>query len=139
MLVSPEELHWNARLANLPRLSEFGTVTQGFVTGADEIFIIQKRQVPDSEGAVYIDYLPDRVISRYKLPARADEVVFYPFEDGEELDQKALANRFPKTWAYLLAHRSQLQARKSVLAGTVQWWRPERPREPARLLRPKIV
>jgi TaqI-like C-terminal specificity domain len=140
ILVSPEELSFSSRLASLPRLSDFAIVRQGFVTGSDDVFIIPKRMVPKGEEHVYIDYLPDREIARYRLPEKTDEVVFYPYDDGDDvLEPNVLANRYPETWTYLLSHKERLEARKSVMSGSLGWWRPERPREPSMLLRPKIV
>jgi hypothetical protein len=139
ILVSPEQAQIDDRLRELPRLSSFMDVKQGFVTGADDVFIIAKGQIPRGEEQAYVDYLPDRQIARYRLPARSDRALFFPYQGDEQLTEDELADRFPQTWAYLSANREKLAARKSVLSGHVPWWRPERPREPSILLRPKIV
>lgn len=139
ILVSPAQMRVDDRLRELPRLSSFLEVTQGFVTGADDVFIMDKNAIHKAEGGIYVDYLPDRQILRYRLPQELEQAVFYPYENGELLNEDALATRYPQTWAHLKQHRRKLSARKSVLAGTVPWWRPERPREPSVLLRPKIV
>ncbi len=139
VLVSPTQMHVDDRLRDLPRLSSFLNVKQGFVTGADDVFIMPKSSVPKKERDLYIDYLPDRQILRYRIPNNLDLVVFLPFKDGKIIDESELVLLYPETWAYLNTHRDKLKSRKSVVAGSFPWWRPERPREPDVLLRPKIV
>jgi len=65
--------------------------------------------------------------------------VFYPFVGDEQLTEAHLNKLFPETWAYLKAHSKKLRERRSVIAGTVPWWRPERPRKPSSMRRPKLV
>jgi hypothetical protein len=139
MLVSPSHLAADERLRSLPRLSEYLTVSQGFVTGADEIFILPKAAVPKGEDRIYLNYLPDREIGRYRIPATADQVVFYPYDGLRALGEEEVSVRFPKTWQYLQQNRSKLEARGPVRSGKTPWWRPERPRDPESMLRPKIV
>jgi hypothetical protein len=139
VLVSPDQAKINDHLEELPRLSKFMAVKQGFLTGADDVFIIPKTQIPRGEQEIYVDYLPDRQITRYRTPARADRAVFFPYRGTEQISEDDLARSYPETWQYLLAKRTELESRKSVRFGRVPWWRPVRPREPATLLRPKIV
>ncbi len=137
--VSPEQMRINERLSHLRKPSDFMTIAQGFVTGADKIFIRPRGMIPDGEERIYIDYLPDRQIGRYSIPKRAAEVVFFPFDGERQLAEHELAERFPGTWAYLLSHRAELAKRKSVSQSGVLWWKPVRSRDPSTLLKPKIV
>ncbi len=139
VLMSPDHVKIDLHLRRQARLSDFAHVRQGFVSGADNVFIIPRSEVPKREQAVYLDYLPDRNIGRFRVPKNFDQVVFYPFVDGRPLDEKELQQDFPQTWRYLESHRAALSQRRSVRANTVKWWRPERPREPEFILRPKIV
>jgi len=139
VLVSPEQLRINERLGNLPTLSEFMTVAQGFVTGSDTVFIRHREAIPRGEESIYVDYLPDRRIGRYSVPKKTDEVVFFPFDGERQLTGDEIESRFPETWIYLCSKREQLESRKSVTGSGVPWWRPVRPREPSTILRPKIV
>jgi hypothetical protein len=107
------------------------------VTGADDVFIRRKVEVSDDETDIYMDFLPDRQITRYSLPSRVSEAVFYPYLGEDLITEQQLKEQFPKTWAYLDNHRERLEARKRS-PGT-PWWKPERPREPSRIRRPKIV
>jgi hypothetical protein len=139
VLVSPEQAQIDDRLRELPRLSNFMTVRQGYVSGADDVFIVMKSDVPEGEERIYVDLLPDRQIARYRLPAATSQMVFFPYDGNQPLTETILSQRFPGTWAYLLLNKNKLTERKSVISGTVPWWRPERPREPSTLLRPKVV
>jgi hypothetical protein len=139
MLVSPSHLAADERLRRLPRLSEFMEVLQGFVTGADDVFILPRGKVSEGEEKIYLNYLPDKEIGRYRLPTKVDQVVFYPYEDLRPLTEADLASRFPETWRYLQRNRPKLEGRGPVRAGKTPWWRPERPREPERMRRPKVV
>jgi len=101
--------------------------------------IIPRERVPRGEEHIYVDYLPDREIGRYTLPTRTEKVVFFPYAGDNALQEGDLSNKFPKTWQYLMSNRKTLAARSGVRSHSVPWWRPLWSREPAAILRPKIV
>lgn len=138
-LVSPEQLRVDERLRSLPKLSDFMMVAQGFVTGADSIFIRARDDIPPSEETIYADYLPDRQIGRYSLPRKTERMVFFPYEGTKQLSEHEISSRYPITWRYLSSNRDALQSRRSVTQSGVPWWKPVRSREPSTILRPKIV
>jgi type I restriction-modification system DNA methylase subunit len=139
VLLSPSDIVLQQRVSQFKPISHYLNVKQGFVSGADDIFIIAKKNVPASEKAIYLDYLPDRQIFKYAVPSRAERVVFYPYSNGEPLSESKLKKDYPQTWKYLTRHKDKLQKRQAVTSGDTPWWRPVRPRDPANLLRPKIV
>jgi hypothetical protein len=139
IVVSPDEAKVNERLQELPRLSKYMEVKQGFLTGADDVFIIQRDDIPEGEEEIYIDYLPDRQITRYRIPTRAERVVFFPYRGSKQLSEEDIERSYSETWKYLSRRRVELESRRSVQFGNVPWWRPVRPRTPDTLLRPKIV
>lgn len=126
------------RLAEFPKLSEFLEVRQGFVTGADDVFIVEKEKRPPGEEGIYIPYLPDRKIDRYATFRGAVEYVIYPFEKGTRIDEEELKRNYPITWKYLKSNEDHLKSKKSFTK-TKEWWRPLRTRQPEHLLIPKIV
>lgn len=139
ILLSSLDVTLKERLAGLRPISTYLEAKQGFVTGADSVFVRRKSEVPKTEKEIYLEYLPDRHIARFAVPTRTDEFVFYPFENDVPISESHLRREYPETWKYLLAHKGQLSARRAVLSEDTPWWRPVRPREPKNMRRPKIV
>src|SRR5215831_20362914 len=94
-LLSPVDLVLQQKIADLKPISHYLDVMQGFLSGADSVFIIPKKAVPEGEDTIYADYLPDRLIYKYSLPQRANEVLFSPFEDGQPLTEIDLSRHSP--------------------------------------------
>ncbi|MEM9389802.1 MAG: N-6 DNA methylase [Bacteroidota bacterium] len=122
------------KFSKLPTLGEFANIKQGFVSGNDEVFILNGLQVPKDESEIYVPYLTDRNIDRFHLPKKSSKFFFFPFVDGRKITQEELESRFPKTWQYLLKNREKLKNKDEF-----DWWRPHRTRQPQDMIRPKIV
>jgi len=135
----PEKAALQSKLASLPTLNEVAEIRQGMITGMDNVFIRPSSAVPKRERAVYLPYLADREIEPYRISSAQKQHVIYPFVGDDPLDEESFSRLYPQTWEYLLGHKKALLARRSVGSGSNPWWRPERPREPRMLLRPKIV
>lgn len=139
-VLSPEENLVQEKLARFSELQEFLTVRQGLITGADEVFIRKRDDIPTDERAAYLPLLTDREMRKFSTPTSVDNYVFYPYEGDQLLEGEDIKARFPSTWAYLNEHSDVLKSRKSLnKIGKERWWRPLWPREPKNLLRPKIV
>lgn len=138
-LLSPRDITLEEKIGRFKPISEYLNVMQGFVSGADSIFILPKKLVPEGEEAIYVDYLPDKSIYRYRLRQRPNDAIFYPYLDGKALNESDLKKNFPRTWRYLNTHKGALSKRKAVTSGDSPWWKPVRSRDPKNLLRPKIV
>lgn len=137
-IIRPPEVERLSRdLSRFAKVSDYLDCYQGFVTGADEIFIRDISEIPESERSLYVPYLPDREIGQYEVPNRTQKAVLYPYDNGILLTEEAIRSQFPATWAYL-AENEKVLARRTRSDGT-PWWRPYRPRAPERILRPKIV
>jgi len=139
LLLPPAEMSIQNKLQSLPRIEEYLYIGLGYISGMDNVFVLDASNVPKEEVAVYRDFLPDREIKSYIVPANVNQKVFYPYMENRKISEEDLKNKFPKTWAYLKKHKSKLESRGSVIKGTVKWWSPERPRVPKNLMRPKIV
>ena len=126
-------------LSHLKVVGDFLEVRQGFVTGADGVFIRKTAEIPRSERSAYAPYLPDRQISRYTLPKSSESSVFYPYKDSEKLTEQELKTQFPLTWNYLEENRSKLEARSGLARYGREWWEPMWARPPEHMMRPKIV
>lgn len=127
------------KLESLPRLGDFAEIREGLITGADDVFIVDKTQVPEGEETLYVPFLPDREMERYHVPKDTSKRVLYPFLNGRKLTENEIRHSFTKTWEYLVAHQQKLMNRRPVQRGHLEWWEPVRPRSPRLLLRPKIV
>lgn len=139
LVLPPTESRLRRRLARSPVVGDFLHVRAGFISGADDVFIIPREQVPDGEEAVFVPYLRDREMRLYAVPAETSHYFFYPYVSGVLLDEEQLRARFPGTWRYLLSHRRRLESRHPVRRRQLAWWRPVRPRPPDHMMRPKIV
>jgi len=139
LVLGPRDYLIKQKVSRKARLDVFLTIREGSVTGADEIFIRDRTEVPPSEREVYRPLLRDREMARYMIPSQLDKVVFYPYVGEKKLTLKALRLDFPVTWKYLKAHRAALSGRGAVSRSGNPWWAPVRPRSPRNILRPKIV
>ncbi|MBM4023840.1 MAG: hypothetical protein FJ280_00310 [Planctomycetes bacterium] len=139
-VLRPEETALQNAIELHPRLEQFIEVRQGLVTGADDIFVLPSRDCPKGERDIWRPILPDRQMVRFGVPTRPTTVVFLPFgPDGEQLSETDLRKSYPETWKYLSKSKDRLAGRSSVRRGTVEWWKPERPRSPDKMFVPKIV
>ena len=139
VILPPLEMALKRKLRSLPSLKTYATVRQGLITGADDVFIVDKANVPDKGGDLFVHFLPDRLMERYHLPRRVPKRVFYPYYRGAKVSAAQLQHDFRGVWEYLCHHRKNLEARKSVRSKGRQWWEPIWPRPPEHLMRPKIV
>jgi len=94
LVLTPTEAAIHGRLRNLPTLDEYLEVRQGVLTGADDVFIVDNKAVPDDKPSLFIPLLRDREMQPYVLPKRTSQSLFFPFLDGSKLTGKEAARRF---------------------------------------------
>ena len=135
----PEETDLLRKLDVAPRLSDVAVVRQGMITGAKDVFIVDRKEIPEDEREIYQPFLPDTMIGRYALPEETDKQVLYPFLEGARVDTSQMEKYFPKTWERLSRFRDALSSRKSAPDDPSGWWRPSWPRSPDEMFAPKIV
>ena len=136
---SPHETNLLTRLEGMPRLKAFAVVRQGVITGADDVFVVGTGDVPSGEEPIYRPFLPERLITRFKLPEESGFRVLYPFVDNRPVSAGEMESDFPDTWRRLKLHETKLSSRKSVGSGRIDWWRLVRPRRPNEMLSAKVV
>ncbi|MFN6288832.1 MAG: TaqI-like C-terminal specificity domain-containing protein, partial [Pseudanabaena sp.] len=117
---------------------EFMRIQVGVQTGNKKVFIMPKSRIPKGEENVFVPLLSDREMTSYSTPQRVKEYLFYPYSDGEILDENELKDKYPKTWEYLLQHKSKLESRAALKNSNKPWWDLDRPRIDY-LMQPKIV
>ncbi len=127
------------RASELPTLGDLFTVRLGFISGADDVFIVPASSLPKGERNAFVPYLADREIGAFRVPSRTSRFFFYPYIDEELLTEVELRERFPGTYEYLRSQKRVLSDRAAVKKGDIPWWRPERPRLPQNLMRPKLI
>lgn len=127
------------KLRGLPKLDDFVHIYEGLITGNDNVFIIDDYLVPEGEEAIFPPLLQDKEMTRYSVPKSTGKCVFHPYQKNKKLSEGELYEAYPKTWAYLVSHRSQLEKRSSVQKRGLPWWQPIWPRKPENLFRSKIV
>ncbi len=138
-ILPPKQFLIKEKLSSNRRLKEFLDIREGIVTGADDVFIRNRTDVPPGEEKIYKPLLPDRDMGRYTVPSGLDKVVFYPYIGDSKLTLKQLREDFSLTWKYLQSHRTALSSRRAVSRSGNLWWAPVRPRSPKNILRRKIV
>lgn len=139
IILPPTESSIMRKFEGLPTLENFLDIRVGFISGADDIFIIPVEKLPRGEEVLFVPFLPDREMKLYTVPEKTAYYFFSSFIDGRKIEEEELKNNFPKTWEYLMSHKQRLQSRPPVLKGTLAWWQPERPRRPEDMMRGKII
>jgi type I restriction-modification system DNA methylase subunit len=139
IILPPAESSLICKFEEFPNIGNFLDVRMGFISGADDIFIIPVEKLPQGEEDVFVPFLPDREMKLYTVPEKTAYYFFSSFVDGRRIEEEELKTKFPKTWKYLISHKDRLESRSPVLKGTLAWWQPERPRKPGDMMRRKII
>jgi len=138
-LVKPAHSLLQERLSRFALLDEFLDVQEGFVTGADSVFIRPGHAIAKDEKQIYVPYLADRDMEPFDVPSKVGAFVFHPYIDGRKITVNELRDQFHETWEHLKRNGAKLRERSSVKSGHVPWWCPHRPLPVLKMLRPKIV
>ena len=139
VILPPTESSILSKFQGLPTIENFLNVREGFISGADDIFIVSAEELPRGEESLFVPFLPDREMRLYAVPEKAAYYFFSSFLNGKKIEEAELKKNFPLTWNYLLSHKSMLQSRQPVLKGNLAWWQPVRPRNPKDMMRSKII
>jgi len=139
-LLTPSESNLEIKLSKLKKLNDYFDVRTGFASGAVDVFIVSKNNIPKKETEIYIPYLSDREMDKYSVTDDSQDYFFYPFrKDGSKLDETTLKQNFPITYKRLYQSYTSLSKRNEVIKGQMEWWMPNRPRKPNFMLAPKII
>lgn len=139
LILPPTEARLRKKLEGLKTLEDFLHVREGFISGADDVFIVSQGQIPAGEEDIFVPYLRDRDMRAYAVPDTTSLYFFYPYLEGRRIEEAELRERFPRTWDYLQSRERKLRRRAPVRKGNLDWWRPVRPRPPEHMMRPKII
>lgn len=139
IILPPTESSIMRKFEELPTIGDFLDVHVGFISGADNIFILPAEKLPQGEESIYVPFLPDKEMKLYSVPEKTTTYFFSSYIDGRKIEEKELKDVYPQTWKYLMSHKLTLQSRPPVLKGSLAWWQPERPRRPEDMIRSKII
>ena len=114
-ILPPSQIILRDKLAHQDVLENYLIISEGFISGADDVFIRDREDIPKGEEKIYLPYLSDKEMSRYSVPKNTDHCVFYPIINNKSLTFQEILNDFPKTWEYLKEHEEKLSERKSVI------------------------
>ena len=137
-----KKIELNAKL-----IESIGNAWYGIVTGADEVFIFDRKDYEntDIERELFLPLLRAQSCSRYFCQA-AEKYVLYPYKykDGNTvlMTQNELQEQYPKGWQYLLTHKPVLEQRKdsrTTFEGRDDWYCLTRFGQLSTFMRPKIV
>ena len=131
------EIQLAKKLETFPSLDNFMVIREGFVSGYDEVFIVDQKVASYLEKEIFVPYIPDKEMTAYSIKKSTAKCFFYPFIDGEKIDELTLKKKFPKTWNYLMGYKQKLISKNSFQKD--DWWRPHRPKSPTDMMRPKII
>ncbi len=88
LTLPPTESTIERRLATLPKLEDFLCIREGFISGADDIFIVPSSHVPHGEESIYVPFLHDREMRAYSVPECSSRRFFYPYIDGRKITRR---------------------------------------------------
>jgi type I restriction-modification system DNA methylase subunit len=138
-ILPPEEDSIIKKFSSFPKLNNFLRIRTGFISGNDQIFILEKEHIDEEEYDLFKPYLTDREMIPYRIKRKSNKYFFYPYINGEKLTGDSLKEKFPSTWKYLQKNKKTLELRSPVKKGNLPWWCPNRPRPPRNILVPKII
>ena len=111
-------------------IENIGNAWYGIVTGADNVFIFDKKDYENSdiERDLFLPLLRAQSCSRYFCQS-AEKYILYPYKynDGNTvlITKDEMQVHYPKGWNYLLSHKSELEQRKdsrSTFEGRDDWY-----------------
>lgn len=121
---------------------DIGKIRVGIKTCADKVFIRSDwQEMPEAVRPELLKPLSTHHIARRFKPIEAERPiqVLYPHEIAEGRRRPVDLSRFPRTQAYLEAHRAALEGRRYVIDAGREWYEIWVPQDPAAWARPKLV
>ena len=133
------EVELKTKLEVFPKITEFVEVRQGFVSGNDKVFIVEKVIANQLGIKLFRPYLSDKEMEKFDLPdiGELDKYLFWPFdENGNKISIESLEESYPKLFQYFLKYKEILLKPKTK--NEHNWIYPHRPRQET-LLQPKVI
>lgn len=138
-ILNKKEFELFQKIKENREINDFLKLTQGVVTGKDNIFIRNIKEINKNDKNLYKKLLPDKKISSYSFDKNTDDFVFYPFLENNLIDEKTLSETYKETWKYLNDNKNVLVNRGKVKNTQFSWWKLHSPGNPLDANSPKIV
>lgn len=133
------EIELKSKLESFPPVSEFLNIRQGFVSGNDRIYIVDKSTAERLGYELFRPYLLDKQMEKYTVPSEEEiySYLFWPFdENGSKLSIEKISTDYPQVFEYFHEFYDELIKPKHRTENN--WIYPHRPRQDT-LLQPKII
>lgn len=122
------------------RFGQLGKVRVGIKSTADKVFIIRDskafgNQLPELARPLVTHRNAGQIVGN----PEPQWLVVYPHESFAGKRRVVPLDNYPKTKAYLEAHRQQLEGRRYVKDAGRQWYEVWVPQDPTKWVKPKIV
>lgn len=137
-ILNKSELDLFQKIKTNREISDFLKISQGIVTGRDDVFIRNKGEVVTKEKTIFKKFLPDKKISSY-ISDYNDDLILFPYINNILIDDEVFSEKFGKTWEYLNSKKDELEARSKVKNNNFKWWKIHSPGNPIDVNSPKIV
>lgn len=132
------------RMASSPTLGEIARITEGIVTGLNDIYLKKNEEIEELhlEREYFKCCLRGRMIDRYFI-RNTGEFVFYPYEaiNGKTvpIEESELRKNAPATYRYIKRNLDRINSRDYFTNSSKQWFELWNQRDLKLLSSPKIV
>ena len=137
-ILNKSELDLFQKIKTNREINDFLKISQGIVTGKDDVFIRDKSEVNPKEKSIYKNFLPDKKISSY-LSDYKEDLILFPFINEKLIEEEVFSVKFEKTWEYLNSKKNILEQRSKVRNNNLTWWKIHSTGNPVDINSPKIV
>lgn len=137
-ILNKSELDLFQKIKTNREISDFLKISQGIVTGKDDVFIMSKDEISIKEKSIFKKFLPDKKISSY-ISDYKEDLILFPYIDDKLIDDDVFSEKFEKTWEYLNSKKDVLEGRSKVKNNNFKWWKIHSPGNPIDVNSPKIV
>jgi len=137
-ILNKSELDLFQKIKTNREINDFLKVSQGIVTGKDDVFIRDKSEINPKEKSIYKNFLPDKKISSY-LSDYKEDLILFPFINEKHIEEEVFSVKFEKTWEYLNSKKNILEERSKVKNNNFTWWKIHSTGNPVDINSPKIV
>ena len=99
---------------------------QGFITGNNDVYVLKNPRLEDFERRIVKKIPKGKNVHKYGMVDKGYYTIYPHEEDGSPFTEDKLLREFPKTFAYLKSHETELRKRRyynqSIMELYGNWW-----------------